>query len=85
MIRLGHIYDGLMVNLRVDNQKLRKRAISTLVHITGRREDEAAQALDSCGGKIKSAALVLRGIAPAEADRILVATKGNLRTALARL
>jgi N-acetylmuramic acid 6-phosphate etherase len=85
MIRLGHIYDGLMVNLRVDNQKLRQRAIATLVHISGRAADEAAEALDHSAGSVKVAALILRGVAPGRTDEILAAAKGNLRTALARL
>ena len=33
MIRLGHVLDGLMVNLKVDNAKLRRRAIRILVHL----------------------------------------------------
>ena len=85
MIRLGHIYDGLMVNLRVDNQKLRRRAIATLVHISGRSAGEAADALDRGGGSVKAAALILRGVAPEKTDAILAAAGGNLRTALARL
>lgn len=85
MIRLGHIYDGLMVDMRVDNAKLRKRALSTLMHIAGCEEAKAAEAFDRCGGSVKRAALVLRGAAPDEADRILVAAGGNLRSALARL
>ena len=85
MIRLGHVHDGQMVNLRIDNAKLRKRAVTMLVHITGRSESEAAAALDRSGDRVKTAALVLSGLAPAEADRVLAAAKGNLRTALARL
>ena len=30
MIRLGHVYDGFMVDLRADNAKLRRRAVETL-------------------------------------------------------
>jgi N-acetylmuramic acid 6-phosphate etherase len=85
MIRLGHVHDGLMVNLRVDNAKLRNRALAMLVHITGCSQGDAAQALDLCGGRVKPAALVARGLAPAEAERALAAAKGNLRTALTRL
>ncbi|HZP18750.1 MAG TPA: N-acetylmuramic acid 6-phosphate etherase [Bauldia sp.] len=85
MIRLGHIYDGLMVNLRVDNQKLRQRAVATLVHITGAPADAADAALHQSNGSVKNAALILKGIAASEAGRLLAAAKGNLRTALARL
>ena len=85
MIRLGHIYDGLMVNLRIDNAKLRKRALTTLATITGAGEAEAEAALDRAGGKVKAAALLLRGLDLAEAERTLNAAHGNLRTALASL
>ena len=85
MIRLGHVYDGLMVNLRVDNAKLRKRALAMLIQITGCDGEEAGRALDRCHGRVKAAALVLRGLAPAEADRVLAAAEGNLRAAFAML
>ncbi len=85
MIRLGHIYDGLMVNLRADNLKLKRRAVAALVHITGRTANEAEGALELCEGSIKAAALVLRGLGRAEAERALAEAHGNLRTALARL
>ncbi len=85
MIHLGHIYDGLMISLRADNKKLRARSIRTLRHITACSEEEAAEALRNCGGNVKPAALVLRGMSPAEAARLLDEEGGNLRTALATL
>lgn len=85
MIRLGHVFDGLMVNLRVDNTKLRCRAIRMLVYLTGCEDDEAAAALNSCDGQVKTAALVVRGVAPGEARERLSAAGGNLRSALAGL
>jgi len=85
MIRLGHVFDGLMVNLTVDNAKLRRRAIRMLVHLTGCEDDAAAAALDSCDGEVKAAVLVARGVAPGEARDRLSAAGGNLRSALAGL
>lgn len=84
MIRLGHVYDGLMVSLRADNRKLRARAIRTLRHIAGCSEEEAVAALHDTGGSIKPAALMLRGVPLAEAERLLAAAGSNLRLALAR-
>jgi N-acetylmuramic acid 6-phosphate etherase len=83
MIRLGHVYDGLMVNLRADNRKLQARAIRTLRHITGCGEGEAAAALGKTGGALKPAALLLRGVTLAESAGLLEAAGDNLRTALA--
>src|SRR5690606_15404303 len=82
MIRLGHVYDGLMVNLRADNRKLRGRSIRMLRHITGAAESEAAEALDRAGGSVKHAALILRGYAPEATGDALREAGGNLRTAL---
>lgn len=85
MIHLGHVYDGMMVNLRADNAKLRRRALATVMRIADCGENDATRALDLAHGRIKPAALIASGIEPAEADRLLAANKGNLRAALARL
>src|SRR5262249_47180940 len=85
MVRLGHVYDGFMVDLRADNAKLRRRAIETLMAISGGGEGEAADALDRAGGRVKTAALLLRGLDAAAAERALIAAGGNLRTAFGRL
>jgi N-acetylmuramic acid 6-phosphate etherase len=85
MIRLGHVYDGLMVNLNVSNEKLRQRAIGILVRITGATREAAADALDRCKGQVKPAVLVIRGLTPKQAGEALVKSGGNLRTALAEM
>ncbi len=85
MIRLGRVYDGNMIDFRADNAKLRERAVRMLTEITGVGQSEAARALDICDGRVKHAALVASGLAPADADRILAEANGNLRSALARL
>jgi N-acetylmuramic acid 6-phosphate etherase len=74
-----------MVNLRVENAKLRRRAVATVMNIAGCSETEAGRALDAASGRIKAAALIARGIVPAEAERLLAASKGNLRAALTRV
>jgi N-acetylmuramic acid 6-phosphate etherase len=83
MIRLGHVYDGLMVNLRADNRKLAGRSVRMLRHIAGASEADAGAALTRAGGSVKRAALLLRGLSPEAADAALAAAGGNLRTALA--
>ncbi len=85
MIRLGRVHDGHMVDLRVDNAKLYKRAVTMLVDIAHVDEREASNALTACDGHIKQAALVAKGMAPEEAARVLAETQGNLRAAMARL
>jgi N-acetylmuramic acid 6-phosphate etherase len=85
MIRLGHVYDGLMVNLNVSNEKLRQRAINILVRITGAPREAAADALEKCKGLVKPAVLVLKGLDPKEAGEALVKAGGHLRAALAEI
>ncbi len=85
MIRLGRVHDSHMVDLRIDNAKLHKRAVTMLVDITHVGEQEASHALDACHGHIKQAALVAKGLAPEEAARVLAETQGNLRAAMARI
>ena len=85
MIRLGRVYDGHMVDLRVDNAKLRRRAVSMLVDIAEVDEGRAGEALDTCGGNVKQAALVAKGLRPEEAVALLARTRGNLRAAMVQL
>ena len=82
MIRLNRVHDGMMVDLRVQNAKLRDRAIGILMNITGAPKDAAAKALAACNDRIKPAALILAGHPPAEAERLLDRMGGSLRTAL---
>jgi N-acetylmuramic acid 6-phosphate etherase len=85
MVRLGHVYDGLMVDLRVENAKLRDRAAAILMEITGCGREAATDALRRSADRVKTAALVLKGVRPDDADRRLEAASGNLRIALAAL
>jgi N-acetylmuramic acid 6-phosphate etherase len=82
MIRLNRVHDGMMVDLRVQNAKLRERAVGILTAISGASKDAAAKALAACNDRIKPAALVLAGRAPDEAERILDQHGGSLRAAL---
>ena len=85
MIRLGRVIDGLMVDVLVDNTKLRLRAIRMLACLAGCDEAAAGKALDACGGRVRPAALVARGLSRGEAEAALANAGGNLRKALASL
>jgi N-acetylmuramic acid 6-phosphate etherase len=85
MIRLGHVHDGLMVDLRVENAKLRDRAVAMLMEITGCGREAAAGALLRSADHVKTAALLLKGARPDHADRLLKEAGGNLRIALGSL
>ncbi|MDA7429713.1 N-acetylmuramic acid 6-phosphate etherase [Primorskyibacter aestuariivivens] len=84
-VRLGHVHDGMMVNLRADNIKLRARALSIVARIADVTHDAAAEALNAAQGDVKPAVLIAsKGISPERANTILRETEGNLRAALAR-
>ena len=83
MVRLGKTYGNLMVDLRATNEKLRVRSVRTVVAATGVSESEAAAALASADGAVKTAILmVLARVDAAEARTRLDAADGHLREAL---
>ncbi|MDB5542810.1 MAG: N-acetylmuramic acid 6-phosphate etherase [Devosia sp.] len=85
-VHLGHVYDGLMVNVKADNEKLRGRAARIVTKITGVDTAAAVRALELSGGEVKPAVLIAAGVTtPAEAGLLLGQTKGNLRMALAKI
>lgn len=85
MLRLGLVYRGLMVNMRVTNDKLAARARAMVARLAGVDETAASNALGATGNDIKRAVLVARGASPEAAATVLTRTKGNLRAALADL
>jgi N-acetylmuramic acid 6-phosphate etherase len=85
MIRLGRVYEGLMVDLQATNKKLAGRSEKMLSHLTGHNVDEVRAALTRANGSVKLAVLLLRGCDVAEAQDILDGSHGKLRDALAQL
>lgn len=85
MIRLGRVYRGLMVHMRVTNAKLRNRAAEMVDTITGCGMEAAARHLDRAGGDVKRASLLASGADPALAETLLSRHRGNLRLALVEL
>jgi N-acetylmuramic acid 6-phosphate etherase len=83
MIRLGRIYDGLMVDLQAVNKKLEQRSENILSQLTGCKRDEARAALVRAEGSVKIALLLLEGCEPNEARQILNRSGGRLRAAKA--
>ncbi|WP_405474934.1 N-acetylmuramic acid 6-phosphate etherase [Paenarthrobacter ilicis] len=83
MVKLGKTYGNLMVDLRATNEKLLARSQRTVQHATGVSAAEAAAALDSVGGSVKAAILVLlTGIDASEAKGALEEAGGFLRRAI---
>ncbi|HEY0797787.1 MAG TPA: N-acetylmuramic acid 6-phosphate etherase [Candidatus Baltobacteraceae bacterium] len=80
MVRLGKVYENLMVDVVAANEKLRRRAIR-LVCLLARVEEEPARALLEAGaGSVKVAVVMSRrGVDAAEARALLDRQAGFLR------
>jgi N-acetylmuramic acid 6-phosphate etherase len=85
-IELGHVHDGLMVNVRADNIKLIRRAKTIVAAISGCSEDEAGRVLELAGGDVKRAVLLSRGVKTLpQADKLLERSGQKLRPALSEI
>ncbi|MCX8954578.1 N-acetylmuramic acid 6-phosphate etherase, partial [Ruegeria sp. NA] len=82
-IKLGHVHEGMMVNLRADNAKLRARATGIVARIAGVDAGTAQNALAEAQGDTKSAILIAaRGVSLAAANARLKEAGGVLSAAL---
>jgi N-acetylmuramic acid 6-phosphate etherase len=85
-IHLGHIHDGFMVNVTVDNTKLKKRAYRIVAAIGRCSENEARDLLARAGGSVKVAILLAAGAKDeASARHLLESNAQKLRPALSKL
>lgn len=83
MVRLGKVYRNLMVDMRATNDKLRARAVRTVMLATDADAERAADALAQVDGWIKAAILVITaGCTGPEAVKALEAAGGRLRDAI---
>ena len=84
MVRQGHTYGNLMIDVRVDNEKLRQRAVRNVAQATGLPYDQAESALAAAGGEAKVAVVAaVAGISVEGARTRLAEARGNARIALA--
>ncbi len=83
MVKLGKVYENLMVEVRASNEKLRDRAVRIVMEATGTERDPATRALTEAQGECKTAIVMLKcGVSAVEAERLLAQSKGNVRAAL---
>jgi N-acetylmuramic acid 6-phosphate etherase len=85
MLRLGRIHAGLMIDMRVSNAKLRRRAVGMIQEIAGVDPQTAETALGDASGEIKRAVLIALGQTPEQSATSLRSAGGNLREALGRI
>ncbi|MFI5379440.1 MAG: N-acetylmuramic acid 6-phosphate etherase [Tepidisphaerales bacterium] len=82
MVRLGKVYENLMVDLQASNTKLRDRAARIISMLTGCARDDAFTTLDAAGGHVKLAVLMRKaGLSADQARQRLDLAGGRLREA----
>jgi N-acetylmuramic acid 6-phosphate etherase len=84
MVRLGHVYGNLMVNVQPTNQKLEDRARRIIAEAAGIPYDRAATLLDQTGSgparSVRTAIVMARkNVTRQEAERLLAAAHGRIR------
>lgn len=83
MIKLGKVYNNLMVDLKASNSKLYDRSIRIIRQVTGVSEPQAAEALGKAGLHVKTAILMLEtGTNAEEAIALLAQHEGRLKAAM---
>lgn len=83
MIKMGKVYENLMIDVQATNQKLVKRAQSIVSQITGVNNDEAQKYIEKFGGVKPALFALLSGVESVEeVKKYLDQTKGHLRNAL---
>jgi N-acetylmuramic acid 6-phosphate etherase len=83
MVRLGKVYENMMVDLQQTNAKLVERSKRIVALATGASYEGAAQALDAAGGHVKTAIVMLKaGVDAAQAQRRLDAAAGFVKDAI---
>jgi len=83
MARLGHVYENLMIDMMLTNEKLEDRALRILAAASGKSVSAAEQALRAAGHDLRVGLMMLkRGVEAREAKRLIAQAGGNLRGAL---
>jgi len=84
MVRLGYVYDNLMVNVHLNNVKLVERGVTILQRAAGVPRPAAEKVLKSAGNSVPIALVMLKACSSrAQAAQALRAAKGNVRQAIA--
>lgn len=83
MIKTGKVYNNLMVNLKIKNEKLRVRARNIIAEITGAEFDEIDKTLIETDNDISLSIFRLLAFCPQmEAKQIMQQSGGHLKNAL---
>jgi N-acetylmuramic acid 6-phosphate etherase len=84
MVRLGKVYENLMVDVAATNRKLAARALRIVSRVGGVTEEHASELLELSGGSAKMAIVMAwRGCDASEARSLIERHRGRLRSVLA--
>ena len=85
MARLGHVYENLMIDMMLTNEKLGERALRILAEASGKSVSAANHALRAAGHNMRVALVMLKRTVDARSARRLIArAEGDLRKALGK-
>ena len=83
MIRLGKVYENMMIDLQLTNKKLKERAKRIVMTITGVSYEEAGKFLDESGGHVKTALIMIKAnVSKEEAAKRLRLSGGFVKKAI---
>ena len=83
MVRLGKVYENMMIDLQMTSQKLRERAKRVLMIVAGVEYDQAEESLQRADWHVKTALVMLKAqVTKEEAARRLEQASGFVRPAI---
>jgi len=83
MARLGHVYENLMIDMMLTNEKLAERALRILAEASGKSVSAADHALRAARHDLRVALVMLKlKVGAAEAKKRLKDVRGDLRKAI---
>ena len=83
MIRMGKVYENMMIDLQMTNKKLFERSKKIVMTITGVSYDEAAKYLQQAGGHVKTTLVMIKaGVNADDARERLIKADGFVRKAI---
>ncbi|MCU7496959.1 MAG: N-acetylmuramic acid 6-phosphate etherase [Ignavibacteria bacterium] len=83
MIRMGKVYENMMIDLQMTNKKLVERSKRIVMTATGVSYDEAADYLQKAGGHVKTALVMIKASVSAEEAKLrLEKADGFVRKAI---
>ncbi len=83
MVRLGKVYENMMIDLQMTNQKLKERAKRIVMTITGLRYEQAESFLQEADWHVKTALVMIKaGVSEEEAKDRLRQADGFVRAAI---